>query len=86
MVQRHNAMLFPKVEQFGGKVIKTIGDAIMAMYEDPVQAVKAGIAMQKVLEEFNKAQDQKHKKILVRVGLNYGPAVVEEDDSVALRR
>ncbi len=80
MVERHNAMLFPKVKQFGGRVIKTIGDAIMAVFDDPAQGVKAAIAMQKVLEEYNKAQDQKHRRILVRIGLNHGPAVVEEKD------
>jgi len=80
MVQRHNALLFPKVEEFGGQVIKTIGDAIMAKFEDAANGVKCAIAMQEALLDHNKLQDQKHKKILVRIGLNYGPAVVEDKD------
>jgi len=80
MVQRHNSILFPEIEKHGGKVIKTIGDAIMATFEDPASGVKAAIEMQKALEEHNKQQDQKHKRIEVRIGLNFGPAVVEEND------
>ncbi|MFO8056274.1 MAG: CHAT domain-containing protein [bacterium] len=80
MVQRHNAMLFPIIEGHGGKVIKTIGDAIMATFEDPAEGVKAGMEMQKKLTDYNKEQDQKHLRIMIRIGLNYGPAVVEEND------
>lgn len=80
MVQRHNAIMIPKVEQNGGKVIKTIGDAIMATFDESAKGVRAAIAMQKALAEYNAKVDQKHKKILVRIGLNFGPAVVEEKD------
>ncbi len=80
MVQRHNAMLFPIIERHGGKVIKTIGDAIMATFEDSTEGVKAGMEMQNKLDEYNKSQDQKHLRIMIRIGLNYGPAVVEEND------
>jgi len=80
MVQRHNAMLFPIIEKHGGKVIKTIGDAIMATFEDAAGGVKAGMEMQNKLHDYNKEQDQKHLRIMIRIGLNYGPAVVEEND------
>jgi class 3 adenylate cyclase/CHAT domain-containing protein/tetratricopeptide (TPR) repeat protein len=80
MVQRHNSLMFPFVEKHGGKVIKTIGDAIMATFESPSAGVRAAIDMQKALHEHNAAQDQKHKRILVRIGLNYGAAVVEAND------
>jgi class 3 adenylate cyclase/CHAT domain-containing protein len=80
MVQRHNAMLFPPIEQHHGKIIKTIGDAIMATFDSPAEGVKAAIDMQKVLADFNVRSDQKHRRINVRMGLNFGPAVVEEKD------
>jgi len=80
LIETHNRMLFPIISAHGGKVIKTIGDAIMAMFEKPDQAVLAGMEMQKALAEYNKTQDQKHKAIHIRIGLNYGPAVVESAD------
>ena len=41
MINRHNGILFPVIEAEGGHVVKTIGDAIMARFDDPVAAVKA---------------------------------------------
>ena len=41
MVERHNNLLFPCVENNNGRIIKTIGDAIMALFLDPVDAVTA---------------------------------------------
>ena len=49
MVQHHNDLLFPVIEGSGGRVIKTIGDAIMACFKDPVLAIKAAIRMQQVM-------------------------------------
>src|SRR5262245_43837623 len=41
MLSRHNRLLFPIIEKEGGWVVKTIGDAILAKFDDPVGAVKA---------------------------------------------
>lgn len=80
LIEKHNQILFPLIEKFSGKVVKTIGDAIMAMFEDPEKAVLAAIEMQKSLAEYNRTLDQRHKEIHIRIGLNYGPGVVEEKD------
>jgi len=80
LIEKHNQILFPLIENFAGKVVKTIGDAIMAMFEDPEKAVLAAIEMQKSLSEYNRTLDQRHKEIHIRIGLNFGPGVVEEKD------
>ena len=49
MIDRHNRMLFPVIEAEGGLVVKTIGDAILAKFEDPAAAIKAAARMQRVL-------------------------------------
>src|SRR5262245_53752341 len=41
MVQHHNDLAFPVIEGEGGRVVKTIGDAIMACFKDPVSAIRA---------------------------------------------
>src|SRR6185436_20952751 len=50
MVQRHNDILFPVIEAAGGRVVKTIGDAIMAAFEDPESGIHGAIGMQRALE------------------------------------
>src|ERR1700674_462442 len=50
MVERHNSLVIPVIEQSGGRVVKTIGDAIMASFQDPAGGIRAAIGMQQVLE------------------------------------
>jgi class 3 adenylate cyclase len=49
MVERHNRLLFPVVHKFRGRIIKTIGDSIMAAFEKPEYALNAAIAMQQTM-------------------------------------
>lgn len=78
MVDQHNRLLFPVIRKFRGKVIKTIGDAIMAQFKSPKNALKAGIAMQQALEK--ERQDNKKFNLKVRIGIHYGNAIVEHND------
>lgn len=80
MVQKHNEMLFPCVENNSGRVIKTIGDAIMAAFDGPEPAVRCAMAMQACLFEFNKTKKEKKDHIHVRIGINTGEGLVEEKD------
>ena len=79
MVQHHNNLLFPHIEREGGRVVKTIGDAIMACFNDPVGAVKAAIGMQQALESDrkNKSEDE---QIHIRVGLHTGLGLLKDND------
>lgn len=51
LVHRHNDRLFPLVEAWHGRIVKMIGDAIMAVFEDVGHAVSAAVAMQQVLDD-----------------------------------
>jgi hypothetical protein len=79
MIQEHNDLLFPIVKEFGGKIIKTIGDSIMATFEHPVESINCAIKMQTELKSHNKDKHE-NQKIRVRMGLHYGEAVVDEKD------
>src|SRR5262245_26682474 len=50
MVHHNHSLLVPVIEVNGGRVVKTIGDAIMACFHDPIGAIRAAVAMQRVLE------------------------------------
>ena len=64
------------IESHGGAVDKFIGDAVMAVFgapvahgDDPVRAVRAGLALQRDLQAFNAA---KSLDLAMRVGINAG--------------
>lgn len=78
MIDRHNRLLFPIVEKFHGSIIKTIGDAIMASFKRPKNALKAAITIQQIL---NRERERNPDfQIRVRIGIHTGNAVVEKRD------
>ncbi|MBN2442933.1 MAG: hypothetical protein JXJ04_16360 [Spirochaetales bacterium] len=79
MIQTHNDLLFPIITAHEGKIIKTIGDSIMASFSDPVKSIESAIAMQKALQRYNK-EKKAGSHLLVRMGLHFGQAVVDDKD------
>jgi class 3 adenylate cyclase len=80
MVQAHFDLLFPIVASHAGRVIKTIGDSIMASFEDPARALACTISMQRAIADHNAAASSDALRFRVRMGLHFGTAVVEDRD------
>ena len=79
MMQRHYDMLFPIIEGNEGAIVKTVGDSIMATFNDPKSAVIAAIGMQKRLSSYN-AEQSNEDPIRIRIGVNFGKGIIEEND------
>jgi len=79
-IRAHNELLFPVITSLRGRVIKTIGDAIMAVFPDAGDGVAAAIAMQRALTERNALQASERDRLFVRIGLHTGEAIVERHD------
>lgn len=75
LVQRHFQILTEAVQQGGGAIIKTIGDAIMATFATPREGMQAAIAMMEGIEKFNYSIDQK-LNLGLKIGLHTGSALV----------
>jgi class 3 adenylate cyclase len=78
MVDKHNRLLFPVIREYRGRVLKTIGDAIMASFRSPEDALKAAIGIQQALAHEREHNDNFYIK--VRIGIHTGMAIVEHDD------
>jgi len=59
------------VREFGGTLVKTIGDSVMADFPDATSAVRAATAMQRRLMEVN-ATLPDHRRMEVRIGIHSG--------------
>ena len=79
MVHRSTNMLSQPVERHSGRVIKTIGDSVMAVFEDPAEAIAAAIEMQEAITADNKEKEET-RRVLVRIGINYGLGLVKSND------
>lgn len=78
MLDKHNRLTFPVIRRFKGRIVKTIGDSIMAHFKKPEQAIKAAVAIQQVLEKAR--NDDKKFQLKVRIGIHTGKALVEDRD------
>ncbi|MCK5243385.1 adenylate/guanylate cyclase domain-containing protein [bacterium] len=78
MVDRHNWLLFPVIKHFKGRIVKTIGDAILAVFKESRYAVQAAIAMQQILQWESETNPDFCLKI--RIGIHSGETIVEHHD------
>ncbi len=62
-----------------GTHVKNIGDAILAVFDDPHQAAKASLEMQADLRKYNRTADETGRYFL-RIGMNMGSVLFEDHD------
>lgn len=78
LLVEHNAILMPVMEKHGGKIIKTVGDAILAVFDSCLSAVDASVEIQESLK--NRALDAAKDTLRVRIGIHLGETVFRDND------
>jgi class 3 adenylate cyclase len=73
LVQRHFERLGRVVRGHGGVLVKTLGDAIMASFLTPLDAVKAAVAMLQDIHRFNEGEG--HKQLILKLGIHTGALI-----------
>lgn len=73
LVRDHFAFLSERVERHHGAIVKTVGDAVMAAFNDPADAVRAVLSIQDEVESFNRGR--KHSGIILKLGLHLGSCI-----------
>jgi adenylate cyclase len=76
-LKAHQAVVLPMVGQFGGRIIDTAGDGILAEFPSVVNAVKCGVAIQSKMAERNAAIEPECR-MQFRIGINLGDVVCDE--------
>src|SRR5262245_48094744 len=71
LLHRHDNLVTKAVAEFGGTVLKTIGDSIMAEFPEPVFAVRAAVQIQQHLFEQNQGIAETDR-LRIRTGINCG--------------
>lgn len=78
LLKRHNDLLFPIIGTNRGRIVKTIGDAIMAVFDSPVDGARCGAEMQRALER--EAAETKKPRIHIRIGVHFGKVMRQGND------
>ncbi|MEP0340164.1 MAG: adenylate/guanylate cyclase domain-containing protein [Alphaproteobacteria bacterium] len=78
VVRTHNAIVRNALAAYHGREVKHTGDGIMAVFSNAANAVASTMVIQQELAKHNGTQG--NVPVKVRIGLNAGAAVQEEDD------
>jgi class 3 adenylate cyclase len=73
LVRDHFAYLSERVARHHGFIVKTVGDAVMAAFHDPADAVRAVLSMQDEVADFNRGR--RDGGIVLKLGLHLGSCI-----------
>ncbi len=73
----HQAVVLPMIGEFGGRIIDTAGDGILAEFASVVNAVKCAVAVQSKMAERNTAIEPE-RRMQFRMGVNMGDVIYDE--------
>jgi class 3 adenylate cyclase len=79
LVRQHFSVLNEIVASEEGAVVKTIGDAVMATFSAPAQAMRAALSMREAMHRIN--AERGSEDLLLKIGIHEGPclAVISND-------
>ncbi len=78
IVRLHNSLVRSEVARHGGSEVKTMGDGFMIAFQSVSAALQCSVAIQLAIAQHNK--ENPTREFMVRMGLNAGEAIQEEDD------
>jgi len=74
----HQSVVLPMIAGFGGRVIDTAGDGILAEFGSVLNAVKCAIAVQETMLERN-ASVAPDRRMQFRIGINQGDVLFDNE-------
>ena len=77
LLREHERIVREALKAHGGSEVKTMGDGFMASFSSATKALECAIAMQRA---FAQHDEEAEEPIMVRVGLNAGEPIAEEED------
>lgn len=76
-LRRH--VIDPKIAQFGGRIVKLMGDGMLAEFPSVIDAVQCAVELQRATAD-HEASTSEDSRIRCRIGVNLGDMIVDDDD------
>ncbi|HEY5625258.1 MAG TPA: adenylate/guanylate cyclase domain-containing protein [Dehalococcoidia bacterium] len=77
LLREHERITREALKTHSGSEVKTMGDGFMASFSSATKALECAMALQRAFAQRNESAEE---PILVRVGLNAGEPIAEDDD------
>ncbi|MBK8034772.1 MAG: adenylate/guanylate cyclase domain-containing protein [Chloroflexi bacterium] len=75
IVRKHFTLLRDIIAECGGAVVKTMGDAVMATFSEPLTALQAAFVIN---QQIGKIGDD-HECLIIKIGIHMGPCIAVEN-------
>lgn len=76
-LKRHRELIFdPAVAEYGGRIVKLMGDGALVEFASVVDAVECALAVQRAVH----AETAVGPKVTLRIGINLGDVIIDGDD------
>lgn len=72
-------LILPNVEAGNGRIVKLMGDGLLAEFDSVVSAVECALALQRGMADRN-ADVPEDAQLILRIGIHLGDVIVEGDD------
>ena len=69
----------PRIAEYGGRIVKTTGDGVLAEFSSVVDAVRCAVNVQLAMTE-REAGVPEERRIAYRIGVNLGDIIEDDDD------
>jgi class 3 adenylate cyclase len=79
-VKTHSKLLLPVIDFYRGKVIKSLGDSFLCVFESATDAAVCAIAIQTIILEFNRKRISSDLEMKIRVVINSGDVSIVNGD------
>jgi adenylate cyclase len=80
LLKKHHNLLLPIIKNYRGRNVKTIGDALLNVFNSPTDALICAMSIQDALFEFNR--EQRGQAIHVRIALHVGEVRISDNDVI----
>ena len=79
LLKEHDKVIEPIIKRYNGAIVKRIGDAIVAIFEDASDTIQSSIEIQQSLKNRNnRSIESRH--IILRIGLHYGEIIIKNNE------
>lgn len=75
----HNELIDPEIDRYGGRIVKTTGDGMLAEFGSAQDAVNCAIRIQQGMSDRETDQNN-DRRIQYRMGVNLGDVVFDDED------
>ena len=79
LLKEHDKIIEPIIKRYNGNIVKRIGDAIVAIFEDSADIIQSSVEIQQSLKNRNN-RNIESRHIVLRIGLHYGEIIITNDE------